>query len=152
MALTAKTLSRRGVSGSLVQSKVAELLKDVDEKLQAAPRQWGVNLVDYELPREFALAGLDVCDQQLLVYSKVIENLKGRGFEVSLTTLENGAGEQARTIWMLHVAWEAVISREEVQAMKAVVFGCRLEDPVEVAAFRETGRLPPAQLVCQKPI
>lgn len=112
MAVTAKSLSRSGARGKILEGFVREQLQIIDDKLLHADRTWGRNVMSYDLPDPPLLPGLNKTDAQRFVYSSILRSLDEREFEVGIFL-----GDANR----LFVAWATDLTREEVDAMNSVI-------------------------------
>ena len=73
MSVTAKKLSKSGARGSDLDAVVREQIQIIDDKLLRAPRKWGRNVVDHDLPTAITLPGLDKKDAQRIIYATTAE-------------------------------------------------------------------------------
>ena len=113
MSLRAEQVKAATVSMTACESVIREHLQIIDSKIQQGTRTLGRNVLSLELPQSFGVSGLEKKDQQMLVYSKIIESLEKRGFTVGITLSEKKT--------TLHVAYEVKFSEEQRNAMKALV-------------------------------
>lgn len=131
--LHADQLRKTGATGPILQAIIRETLSMIDTKLTNAERGWGRNVVPVELNTSFPIPGLDKSNQQRLIYSSIVSNLKSRGFDVGL------ALEADRTT--VYVAWETDLDPKQLAIMNSVILASKLNGPEQIEAFC-TGRQP----------
>lgn len=113
MSLTAVQLSKFSLHGKILDELVRTQLGLIDEKLQRHEKNWGRNIVSYELPLTMVLPGLDKRESQRLIYASIIRSLKRRGFELALT-LEHNKN-------ILYIAWVTDLDRAELEALNLLI-------------------------------
>jgi hypothetical protein len=114
MSVTAKSLARRGERTESMTTAARDQLAMIDEKLQGARSALGRNLVQYRLPGNLLIPGVDKMNMQRVLYSSVITSLEERGFEVRIATITDDGAD-------IEVAWISELDPEDVQAMDALI-------------------------------
>lgn len=126
--MTAKKLSKSGVRGPDIATILRDQFEIIDSALTKAPKHWGRNVVNVELPLIFNIPGLATGDAQRLIYSSILKRMIDNGLNPRITMT------QKRTV--LYLQWVADIDQKEVDAMSSLIKRCRLSYD-DVPAFLE---------------
>lgn len=126
MSLRAKDLTRTAADSRVIEAAVREQLTVLDDKIKSHQGCWGRNVSAYNLPDTIAFPGVQKQDAQRVVYSRMIESLERRGFEVGLA-LEPSP--------KLYVAWTTQMDPQALDRMNTVLASHMLRDPGEVESF-----------------
>lgn len=129
MSITAEKLSKMGTHGSTFRQIVRDQLSAIDSELQRHTKQWGRNVVTYELPSVFTNTGLSRKQTQLIIYSQIIRSLKDRGFEVRIAINADHT--------VLFVVWVTEVDPAQIRAMTATIKKAAI-DPKDIDAFRNS--------------
>jgi hypothetical protein len=114
MALRPKDLQTSTVSLAALEAIVREQLQMVDDRIRGSDRKMGENIIIVDLPEDFGIPGLEKREQQRFVYSKLVQNLKQRDWNVRIFLQ---AGEPAR----LYIKYVIEFNKKEISAMTDVL-------------------------------
>ncbi len=109
MSVTAAQLGRTGVRSKEIETVVRDLIQTADVELNRFPKQWGRNVMSFDLPVNFNFSGLERKHAQRVVYVAVGRSLEERGFTVRMRIEE--------TICTLFIEWVSDINEKEVAEM-----------------------------------
>jgi hypothetical protein len=119
MSLTPGEIAAAEICSSAIKNIIESQLLDIDKYINASAPRLGVNVVEYKLPSSFSIdTTLSGQDLQLIVYSKILESLMGRGFDVKIMLETVG---QAKSQHMLFIRWESHISETERKKMIGII-------------------------------
>jgi hypothetical protein len=113
MSVTAQKLGKSEVKNSGLGTIVREQIEIIDAQLKSAPKKWGRNCLQVELPYSFSIDGLDMKDIQRSIYSSIIKSLVDRKFKVKI--------ELRSSKTFLYIAWVVDIDRKEIAAMNTLI-------------------------------
>jgi hypothetical protein len=119
MSVTVDQLKKTGASNTQFDLFVREQIGLIDDRLVRHDRRWGRNVVPYELPTHYMAPGLTAKDVQRILYSTLIQHYKDGGFEVRLLL-------EPERPYMLYLAWTTDLTKEQIDAMNAVISKARI--------------------------
>ena len=126
MALRADQLKQTAISTSALESIVREQLRMIDTKIQNSDKTFGRNVVRVELETSFSIPGLAKSEQQRYVYSKLLQSIAERGFEVKIVL--------DQTYTCLYIAYTLEFDQAQLDAMNTIIRNGSLR-PEQVDAF-----------------
>ncbi len=130
MALRVEELQTAVVSTATLEGLVRERLQMIDIKIREADRVFGRNVIIVDLAVEFGVPGLDKREQQRFVYSKIIESLKQRRFDVKIWLGQDTT--------RLFIAYTIKFNAEQKAAMSEIIRETRIErEQIEVFCSTE---------------
>jgi hypothetical protein len=104
-------------SSDIIKTIIHDQIKLIDAKILSA-HEASFCKIEYELPTNFAINGLEKADMQLIVYSELVKIY-------STSTKEGGKGFTVRvetgTISKLHIGWPNTIQNAEREERRRIL-------------------------------
>ena len=112
MDISASDLHRKSGIGQ-INSEIIDILKAIKYKIIDAHTN-GFCEIDFELPDIFSVNSMDLGDLQTIIYSRVIEKLEEKDFNVKLRV-------KGSSSYTLNIRWRSLLDPAEKEHMKAVI-------------------------------
>ncbi len=125
MSITAEKVSKISSKSKEIERVIKEQLATIDDRIMTVDKQWGRNIIEYQLPTFFpSLNHLEKKDAQRIVYSSILISLDSRKFETKiLFDTVDSVSKGPTEIAALYIAWNVAVDEEEKAAIEKATKG-----------------------------